>query len=151
VEPADVRLGHVRVHLHLAQVLGDGEECRRLQRGRHRLPTSTLREMTVPSMGEMMVQYLRLMTAWLREARACSTAPLSASTCAAAAVALDSAVSRSAGRDELPLEELPGALELPLRVLRLGARPRQVPLRGHVVGAGLLDRRLEHRGGRSWR
>ena len=36
-QPADVRLGDAGVDLHLGQVLGDGEQRGRLQRGGHRL------------------------------------------------------------------------------------------------------------------
>ena len=56
LEPADVGLGDVGVDLHLAQVLGDREE--RPAPGSEAAtvwPTSTLREMTMPSIGEMIV------------------------------------------------------------------------------------------------
>ena len=39
------------VHLHLGQVRGEQEQRRRLHAGRDRLPTSTLREITMPSIG----------------------------------------------------------------------------------------------------
>jgi hypothetical protein len=59
-------------------------------------PTSTLREMTTPSMGEMMFVYERLTCAWLRAARVCSSCALATSTPALATARFVCAVSRSA-------------------------------------------------------
>ena len=52
LELAHVGLGDDGVHLHLLQVPGEGEDGRRRSDAATVCPTSTLREMTVPSMGE---------------------------------------------------------------------------------------------------
>ena len=52
---AHVGLGDAGVDLHLAQVLGDVNSVGACSEAATVWPTSTLREMTEPSMGEMMV------------------------------------------------------------------------------------------------
>ena len=53
---ADIRLSHVRIDLHLREIICDLKNHRRLQTGGNKWPTSTLREMTTPSIGEVIVQ-----------------------------------------------------------------------------------------------
>ena len=53
---ADVRFGDVGVDLHFRQVIGDREDDRRLKLAATVCPTSTLREMTIPSIGDLIVQ-----------------------------------------------------------------------------------------------
>ena len=59
-------------------------------------PTSTLREMTTPSMGEMMLVYERFTWAWWSCAAACARLAFAASIAACVVATFASAVSRSA-------------------------------------------------------
>jgi hypothetical protein len=58
-------------------------------------PTSTLREITIPSMGALMIVWPRLTVFWFSDARAWTVCARAALTPASAARAFASAVSRS--------------------------------------------------------
>ena len=68
-------------------------------------PTSTLREMTVPSMGEMMSVYERFVCAWWSCASVCATDAAATSTCAAVTCMFDSRVVDVLLRGQVLLEQ----------------------------------------------
>ncbi len=121
-------------------------------------PTSTLRWVTMPSMGATIMVWSRLTFDWFTDASDCETA---ASACVTLACCDARRLGRIDGdfggveialRDQVARRQLHGSRKLLLRIqklhpcaLELAQRPRQVGARLNQVGLHLLELRVEQR------
>ena len=99
----------------------------------------------MPSIGAVMVVWLRLTSAWPRAARACAICACADLNAASACAVADARRLELAGRQQLLAAQRLGAALLDLGVLERDPRPLGVGLQLHQVGPRLVDLGLEQR------